>query len=94
MQNTQGQIQKSESFIFTQAMTQLNPLSHSLSCFMPACLSVPKVMEVDLIVSSSVLKQGEPLVVNCTVKDTEMVYFSWNFPRRQVPVSLSVSLSV
>uniref|UniRef100_A0A3Q3XB02 receptor protein-tyrosine kinase n=1 Tax=Mola mola TaxID=94237 RepID=A0A3Q3XB02_MOLML len=44
-----------------------------------------KVFYVDLIVSSSVLKQGEPLVVNCTVKDTEMVYFSWNFPRRQVP---------
>ncbi|XP_076606843.1 platelet-derived growth factor receptor beta-like isoform X2 [Chaetodon auriga] len=44
---------------------------------------VPKVMEVDLTVSSSVLKQGEVLTVNCTVKDTEMVYFSWDFPRRQ-----------
>uniref|UniRef100_A0A3Q4I8S7 receptor protein-tyrosine kinase n=1 Tax=Neolamprologus brichardi TaxID=32507 RepID=A0A3Q4I8S7_NEOBR len=45
----------------------------------------PKVMEVDLTVSSSVLKQGEVLTVNCTVKDTEMVFFSWGFPRRQVP---------
>lgn len=44
---------------------------------------VPKEMEVELIVSSSVLKQGEPLTVNCTVKDTEMVFFSWDFPRRQ-----------
>nr|XP_046266477.1 platelet-derived growth factor receptor beta-like isoform X2 [Scatophagus argus] len=44
---------------------------------------VPKVMEVDLTVSSSVLKQGEVLTVNCTVKDTEMVFFSWDFPRRQ-----------
>ncbi|XP_063343755.1 platelet-derived growth factor receptor beta-like [Pelmatolapia mariae] len=44
---------------------------------------VPKVMEVDLTVSSSVLKQGEVLTVNCTVKDTEMVFFSWGFPRRQ-----------
>ncbi|XP_045896924.1 platelet-derived growth factor receptor beta-like [Micropterus dolomieu] len=44
---------------------------------------VPKVMEVDLEVSSSVLKQGEVLTVNCTVKDTDVVYFSWDFPRRQ-----------
>ncbi|KAK9537074.1 hypothetical protein VZT92_006810 [Zoarces viviparus] len=44
---------------------------------------VPKVMEVDLSVSSSVLKQGEVLTVNCTVKDTEIVFFSWDFPRRQ-----------
>ncbi|XP_068187623.1 platelet-derived growth factor receptor beta-like isoform X2 [Antennarius striatus] len=44
---------------------------------------VPKVMEVDLTVSSAVLKQGEVLTVNCTVKDTEMVYFFWDFPRRQ-----------
>lgn len=54
---------------------------------------VPKVMEVDLSVSSRVLKQGEVLTVNCTVKDTEMVYFSWDFPRKEVPVSLSLSLS-
>ncbi|XP_030294080.1 platelet-derived growth factor receptor beta-like isoform X3 [Sparus aurata] len=44
---------------------------------------VPKVMEVELTVSSSVLKQGEALTVNCTVKDTEMVFFSWDFPRKQ-----------
>ncbi|XP_029956302.1 platelet-derived growth factor receptor beta-like [Salarias fasciatus] len=44
---------------------------------------VPKVMEVDLWVSSSVLKRGEVLTVNCTVRDTEMVFFSWNFPRSQ-----------
>ncbi|XP_036975291.1 platelet-derived growth factor receptor beta-like isoform X2 [Acanthopagrus latus] len=44
---------------------------------------VPKEMEVELTVSSSVLKQGEALTVNCTVKDTEMVFFSWDFPRKQ-----------
>ncbi|XP_062262639.1 platelet-derived growth factor receptor beta-like isoform X2 [Platichthys flesus] len=43
----------------------------------------PQVMDVDLSVSSSVLKQGEVLIVNCTVKDLENVYFSWTFPRRQ-----------
>ncbi|KAM8742681.1 platelet-derived growth factor receptor beta-like isoform 2-T3 [Acanthopagrus schlegelii] len=44
---------------------------------------VPKELEVELTVSSSVLKQGEALTVNCTVKDTEMVFFSWDFPRKQ-----------
>ncbi|KAM9348691.1 platelet-derived growth factor receptor beta-like [Symphorus nematophorus] len=44
---------------------------------------VPKVMDVDLTVSSSVLKQGEVLTVNCTVRDAEMVFFSWDFPRKQ-----------
>lgn len=44
---------------------------------------VPQQMEVELTVSSRVLKQGEPLTVNCTVSDTDMVFFSWVFPRRQ-----------
>lgn len=57
--------------------------------YLPVCLSVPKEMEVDLTVSSSVLRQGEVLTINCTVKDAEMVYFTWDFPRRQVPVYLS-----
>ncbi|XP_077402895.1 platelet-derived growth factor receptor beta-like isoform X7 [Vanacampus margaritifer] len=45
---------------------------------------VAKEMEVDLTASSSVLKRGEQLVVNCTVQDIDMVFFSWNFPRRDV----------
>ncbi|XP_034034116.1 platelet-derived growth factor receptor beta-like [Thalassophryne amazonica] len=44
---------------------------------------VPKAMEVELTATESVLRQGENLTVNCTVKDIEMVFFSWNFPRRQ-----------
>lgn len=66
-----------------RAKTFLGARPHS-----PACLSyaVPKVMEVDLTASSRVLKQGELLTVNCTVQDTEMVYFNWDFPRKQVPV--------
>ncbi|KAM7373801.1 hypothetical protein PAMP_006504 [Pampus punctatissimus] len=44
---------------------------------------VPQQMEVELTVSSHVLKQGEVLTVNCTVSDTDMVFFSWLFPRRQ-----------
>ncbi|XP_055370454.1 platelet-derived growth factor receptor beta-like isoform X3 [Betta splendens] len=45
---------------------------------------VPKKMEVDLTVSGSVLKRGEVLTVNCTVKETELVFFDWNFPRQEV----------
>nr|XP_061817623.1 platelet-derived growth factor receptor beta-like [Nerophis lumbriciformis] len=44
---------------------------------------VAKEMQVDLRASSSLLKQGELLTVNCTVQDVEMVYFSWDFPRKQ-----------
>ncbi|KAM7397381.1 hypothetical protein PAMA_005607 [Pampus argenteus] len=44
---------------------------------------VPQQMEVELTVSSHVLKQGEALTVNCTVSDTDMVFFFWLFPRRQ-----------
>ncbi|XP_041863679.1 platelet-derived growth factor receptor beta-like isoform X2 [Melanotaenia boesemani] len=47
-------------------------------------LSVPQVMEVDLSVSSSVLKRGEVLMINCTVKDAENVFFSWRFPRSKI----------
>uniref|UniRef100_A0A6Q2X9H4 receptor protein-tyrosine kinase n=1 Tax=Esox lucius TaxID=8010 RepID=A0A6Q2X9H4_ESOLU len=30
----------------------------------------------------AVLKQGEAVMVNCTVKDAEFVYFTWDFPRK------------
>ncbi|CAJ1063217.1 platelet-derived growth factor receptor beta-like isoform X2 [Xyrichtys novacula] len=44
---------------------------------------VPQQMEVELTASGAVLKKGEVLTVNCTVRDTELVFFSWDFPRRQ-----------
>ncbi|KAJ4919404.1 hypothetical protein JOQ06_000089 [Pogonophryne albipinna] len=49
----------------------------------PVCLSVPQQVEVYLSVSRSVLKVGESLMVNCTVRDVDMVFFTWDFPRRQ-----------
>ncbi|MED6233685.1 hypothetical protein ATANTOWER_015014 [Ataeniobius toweri] len=51
-----------------------------------------KGMEVELSVSSQVLKQGEVLTVNCSVRDVDMVFFSWNFPRRQVKYHRHISL--
>ncbi|KAM4620445.1 platelet-derived growth factor receptor beta-like isoform 2-T2 [Polymixia lowei] len=44
---------------------------------------VPRVMEVEMTWSSLVLRQGEVLTVNCTVKDAEMVFFRWDFPQRK-----------
>lgn len=40
-------------------------------------------MEVDLTVSSPVLKRGNVLTVNCTVKRSDVVFFTWEFPRRE-----------
>uniref|UniRef100_A0A3B3YJH5 receptor protein-tyrosine kinase n=1 Tax=Poecilia mexicana TaxID=48701 RepID=A0A3B3YJH5_9TELE len=34
--------------------------------------------------SKTVLKQGEPLTINCTVHGVELVYFSWNIPHTAV----------
>uniref|UniRef100_A0AAY4B6X6 receptor protein-tyrosine kinase n=1 Tax=Denticeps clupeoides TaxID=299321 RepID=A0AAY4B6X6_9TELE len=36
---------------------------------------------VYMTVSKTVLKQGESLVVNCTVRGAEIVYFDWEYPR-------------
>ncbi|XP_043983991.1 platelet-derived growth factor receptor beta isoform X2 [Gambusia affinis] len=34
--------------------------------------------------SKTVLKQGEPLTINCTVHGVELVFFSWDIPRTAV----------
>ncbi|KAL0974038.1 hypothetical protein UPYG_G00214570 [Umbra pygmaea] len=45
---------------------------------------VPEVLEAYITASKSVLKQGEPLVVNCTVYGGEIVSFDWDYPNRYV----------
>nr|XP_061801261.1 platelet-derived growth factor receptor beta-like [Nerophis lumbriciformis] len=44
---------------------------------------VARGMEVELTTSSSVLTRGQQLIINCTVKDTDLVFFTWNFPRKE-----------
>uniref|UniRef100_A0AAY4B6J5 receptor protein-tyrosine kinase n=1 Tax=Denticeps clupeoides TaxID=299321 RepID=A0AAY4B6J5_9TELE len=44
----------------------------------------PRSMKVYMTVSKTVLKQGESLVVNCTVRGAEIVYFDWEYPRLEV----------
>ncbi|XP_041750373.1 platelet-derived growth factor receptor beta [Coregonus clupeaformis] len=45
---------------------------------------VPKSMNAFMTLSKTVLKQGEALMVNCTVEDAEIVYFKWDFPRKEM----------
>lgn len=50
-------------------------------------------MKMDLSVSSQVLKQGEVLTMNCSVRDVDMAFFTWTFPRRQVAMATVLSQS-
>ncbi|TNN64766.1 Platelet-derived growth factor receptor beta [Liparis tanakae] len=45
---------------------------------------VPEDIDAYINASKTVLKQGEPLTVNCTVHGVELAYFSWDFPNREV----------
>jgi len=58
------------------------------------CLSVTKVLEVQMAWSGPVHLVGEVLMVNCTVEDPRLVLFTWDYPRRQVPVLPSTCLSI
>ena len=54
--------------------------THSLSLPVP----VPDVIDAYVNASKTVLKQGEPLTVNCTAHGGMIVYFSWDIPNREV----------
>ncbi|XP_055082596.1 platelet-derived growth factor receptor beta-like isoform X2 [Periophthalmus magnuspinnatus] len=45
----------------------------------------PEEVLVDLSSSAVVLRSGDPLMVNCTVSESEFVYFSWQYPRQRHP---------
>lgn len=55
-------------------------LSPTLSLPIP----VPEAIDAYINASKTVLKQGEPLTVNCTVHGVELVFFSWDIPNREV----------
>lgn len=42
----------------------------------------PDLLQVELWSSALVLIEGDPLIVNCTVSESESVFFSWDFPRK------------
>lgn len=45
---------------------------------------VPEALDAYINTSKTVLKEGEPLTVNCTVHGVELVYFSWDIPNREL----------
>ncbi|XP_064181555.1 platelet-derived growth factor receptor beta [Anguilla rostrata] len=44
---------------------------------------VPENLEPHVNASKTVMKQGEPLTVHCTIKGVELVLFSWEYPRME-----------
>uniref|UniRef100_A0A673K9F9 receptor protein-tyrosine kinase n=1 Tax=Sinocyclocheilus rhinocerous TaxID=307959 RepID=A0A673K9F9_9TELE len=44
----------------------------------------PEALDPYINASKTVLKQGETLNVNCTVHGVELVFFSWDFPHKDV----------
>ncbi|XP_043112979.1 platelet-derived growth factor receptor beta [Puntigrus tetrazona] len=44
----------------------------------------PEALDPYINASKTVLKQGETLNVNCTVHGAELVFFSWDFPHKDV----------
>ncbi|KAK2904101.1 hypothetical protein Q8A73_010758 [Channa argus] len=47
---------------------------------------VPEGIDAYVNASKTVLKEGESLTVNCTVHGVQLVYFSWDFPNKEVDV--------
>ncbi|KAF5897587.1 platelet-derived growth factor receptor beta isoform X2, partial [Clarias magur] len=44
---------------------------------------VPEALDAHINASKMVLKQGEPLSVNCTAHGVELVFFNWEFPNKE-----------
>ncbi|XP_058505577.1 platelet-derived growth factor receptor beta [Solea solea] len=44
---------------------------------------VSEALDAYINASKTILKQGEPLTVNCTVHGVELVFFSWDIPNRE-----------
>ncbi|KAJ8383630.1 hypothetical protein AAFF_G00216010 [Aldrovandia affinis] len=47
-------------------------------------LVVPDAIDAFINASKTVLKQGEPLTVNCTVRGADIVFFNWDYPQKKM----------
>ncbi|XP_023689669.1 platelet-derived growth factor receptor beta isoform X1 [Paramormyrops kingsleyae] len=59
---------------------ELNGEERSSQLFYIFSIVAPEILEPKIKASKTVLRKGEPLMVNCTVNGAEIVYFSWNYP--------------
>ncbi|XP_059202331.1 platelet-derived growth factor receptor beta [Centropristis striata] len=62
---------------------ELNEEVKESQAFYVFSIVVPGSIDAYINASKTVLKQGEPLTVNCTVHGVELVYFSWFVPKRE-----------
>uniref|UniRef100_A0A672YVZ5 receptor protein-tyrosine kinase n=1 Tax=Sphaeramia orbicularis TaxID=375764 RepID=A0A672YVZ5_9TELE len=63
---------------------ELNGEVKDSQAFYVFSIVVPEAIDAYITASKTVLKQGEPLTVNCTVHGVELVFFSWDIPNSQV----------
>uniref|UniRef100_A0A3B4AYB0 receptor protein-tyrosine kinase n=1 Tax=Periophthalmus magnuspinnatus TaxID=409849 RepID=A0A3B4AYB0_9GOBI len=69
---------------------ELNGEVKESQAFYVFSIVVPEAIDAYINASKTVLKQGEPLTVNCTVHGVELVYFSWDIPNRETEVLSSM----
>ncbi|KAM4622063.1 platelet-derived growth factor receptor beta [Polymixia lowei] len=62
---------------------ELNGEVKESQAFYVFSIVVPEAIDAYVNASKTVLKQGEPLTVNCTVHGVELVSFSWEYPNRE-----------
>ncbi|XP_054453535.1 platelet-derived growth factor receptor beta isoform X2 [Anoplopoma fimbria] len=63
---------------------ELNDEVKESQAFYVFSIVVPEAIDAYINASQTILKQGEPLTVNCTVHGVELVFFSWDIPNREV----------
>ncbi|XP_073676069.1 platelet-derived growth factor receptor beta [Garra rufa] len=63
---------------------ELNGEEKDSAPFYVFSIFAPEALDPYINASKTVLKQGETLHVNCTVNGVELVFFSWDFPNKDV----------
>ncbi|XP_041845675.1 platelet-derived growth factor receptor beta-like [Melanotaenia boesemani] len=63
---------------------ELNGEVKDSQAFYVFSIVVPEAIDAYVNASKTVLKQGEPLTVNCTVHGVMLVFFSWDIPNREL----------
>lgn len=63
---------------------ELNGEVKESQAFYVFSIVVPEAIDAYVNASKTVLKEGEPLTVNCTVHGVELLYFSWDIPNSEL----------
>ncbi|XP_051514404.1 platelet-derived growth factor receptor beta-like [Myxocyprinus asiaticus] len=63
---------------------ELNGVEKESITFYVFSIFVPEALDPYINASKTILKQGESLDVNCTVHGVELVFFTWDFPNKDM----------